>query len=60
MDHHRDRAETPRAKRRLPLASTSPRTRSVLLATAVLVVGISPFAVARTGGNLREGPLPGR
>jgi hypothetical protein len=55
MDHHRDRAETPRAKRRLPLASTSPRTRSVLLATAALVVGISPFAVARTGGNLREG-----
>jgi hypothetical protein len=55
MDHHHDRAEAPRAKRRLPLANTSPRTRSVLLATAVLVVGISPFAVARTGGNLREG-----
>lgn len=34
---------------------TSPRTRSVLLATGLLVVGISPFAVARTGDNLREG-----
>jgi hypothetical protein len=55
MDHHHDPAETPRPKRRPPLANTSPRTRSVLLATTVLVVGISPFAVARTGGNLREG-----
>jgi hypothetical protein len=55
MDHHPDPAETTRSRRRLPLANTSPRTRSVLLATAVLVVGISPFAVARTGGNLREG-----
>jgi hypothetical protein len=53
MDHH-DPAEAHRHRRRLPL-STSPRTRSVLLATGVLVVGISPFAVARTGGNLREG-----
>lgn len=33
----------------------SPRTRSVLLATGLLVLGISPFAVARTGDNLREG-----
>jgi hypothetical protein len=55
MDHHHDPAEAPRRRRRLPLASTSPRTRSVLLATSLLVVGISPFAVARTGGNLREG-----
>ena len=31
------------------------RTRNVLLASAVLAVGISPFAIARTGDNLREG-----
>jgi hypothetical protein len=55
MDHHHDPAEATRTRRRLPLANTSPRTRSVLLATGLLVVGISPFAVARTGGNLREG-----
>jgi hypothetical protein len=55
MDHHHDPAETGRRRRRLPLSDTSPRTRSVLLATGLLVVGISPFAVARTGGNLREG-----
>jgi hypothetical protein len=55
MDHHHDPAEAIRRRRRLPLAGTSPRTRSVLLATGLLVVGISPFAVARTGGNLREG-----
>jgi hypothetical protein len=55
MDHHHDPAEAPRRRRRLQLAGTSPRTRSVLLATGLLVVGISPFAVARTGGNLREG-----
>jgi hypothetical protein len=55
MDHHHDPAETGRRRRRLPLSNTSPRTRSVLLATGLLVVGISPFAVARTGGNLREG-----
>ena len=35
--------------------SGSVRTRSVLLATGVLAVVISPFAVAATGGNLREG-----
>ena len=33
----------------------SPRTRSVLLATGLLVLGITPFAAARTGSNLREG-----
>jgi hypothetical protein len=42
-------------KRRRLLAQRSPRTRSVLLATGLLVVGISPFAVARTGEVLREG-----
>ena len=35
--------------------SGSVRTRSVLLATGVLAVVISPFAVAATGSNLREG-----
>ena len=33
----------------------APRTRSVVLASAVLAVGISPFAVAATGDALREG-----
>jgi hypothetical protein len=33
----------------------SPRTRSVVIATSLLVLGIAPFAVARTGSNLREG-----
>jgi hypothetical protein len=37
------------------LSERSPRTRSVLLATGLLLVGISPFAVARTGEVLREG-----
>jgi len=37
----------------------SPRTRSVLAATVVLVVAISPFAVARTGDLLREGKRNG-
>jgi len=36
-------------------SGSSPRTRSVLLATGLLVVGLSPFAVARTGDALREG-----
>jgi hypothetical protein len=54
MDHRND----PTAKRRrprLPLASNSPRTRSVVIATGLLVLGITPFAAARTGSNLREG-----
>jgi hypothetical protein len=55
MDRHHDPTETGPRRRRLPLSNTSPRTRSVLLATGLLVVGISPFAVARTGGSLREG-----
>ncbi|MEA2154083.1 MAG: hypothetical protein QOE11_223 [Solirubrobacteraceae bacterium] len=58
MDHHEDPASTtPPTRRRLrmPLAGKSPRTRSVVLATGLLVVGISPFAIAKTGSNLREG-----
>jgi hypothetical protein len=58
MDHQHDLDTTParpRRRLRLPLAGTSPRTRSVVLATGLLVLGISPFAIARTGANLREG-----
>ena len=32
-----------------------PRTRSVLLATGLLVVGLAPFGIAATGDSLREG-----
>ncbi len=39
----------------LPLKNKSPRTRSVVLATGLLVLGISPFAIAKTGSNIREG-----
>jgi len=37
----------------------SPRTRSVLLATGLAAVVISPIAVARTGDTLREGKRNG-
>jgi len=43
----------PRASRR------SPRTRSVLAATGLLVIGLSPFAIAKTGDVLREGKRNG-
>lgn len=33
----------------------TPRARSVVLATGVLAVAVSPFALAATGSNLREG-----
>jgi hypothetical protein len=33
----------------------TPRTRSVVVATGVLAVAITPFALAATGSNLREG-----
>ena len=42
------------AKRRLVIGR-APRTRSVLLATGMLVVGIVPFGIAATGDPLREG-----
>lgn len=42
-------------RRRRPSSRRSPTTRSVLLATAVLAVVVSPFAVAATGDVLREG-----
>jgi len=37
------------------LLSRAPRTRSVVAATGLLVLCISPFAAAKTGNNLREG-----
>jgi hypothetical protein len=49
MDHHPEPAEGRRRLRR------SPRTRSVVIATGLLVLGITPFAAARTGSNIREG-----
>ena len=54
MDHRNEPAAT-RPRLRMPLANRSPRTRSVVLATGLLVLGISPFAAARTGSNIREG-----
>lgn len=42
-----------------PKSRRSPRMRSVLVATGVLVVGLSPFAVAKTGDFLREGKRNG-
>jgi hypothetical protein len=41
------------------LRGRAPRTRSVLLATGVLVVGIAPFGIAATGNPLREGKRNG-
>jgi hypothetical protein len=56
MAHTNDVApEGAPGRRRRLLAGRSPRTRSVVVATGLLVVGISPFAVARTGDVLREG-----
>jgi hypothetical protein len=53
----RDQPAARRGWRRF--AGRSPRTRSVLLATGLLALCISPFAVARTGETLREGVLNG-
>jgi hypothetical protein len=46
-------------KRRALLRDRSPRTRSVLLATGVLVVAITPFAAAKTGDALLQGKRNG-
>jgi len=54
MDESAQRAQSEAHKSR-----RSPRTRSVLAATGVLVIGLSPFAVARTGDVLREGKRNG-
>jgi len=46
----------PRPRRfRLPSRESAPRTRSVLLATGLLVVVVAPLGVAATGSSLREG-----
>jgi hypothetical protein len=50
--HQPTEGHTP-AKRRL--FGRAPRTRSVVAATGVLVICITPFAAARTGSDLREG-----
>jgi hypothetical protein len=39
----------------MQLHKKAPRTRSVLLATGLLALGISSFAIAGTGDSLREG-----
>jgi len=44
-----------RAPRRRLAIGRAPRTRSVLLAAGVLVVGLAPFGIAATGDSLREG-----
>ena len=46
-------------KRRRLLRDRAPRTRSVMLATGVLVVAIAPFAVAKTGDALLQGKRNG-
>ena len=55
MDHQHDPAAARRHRLRLPAASRSPRTRSVVIATGMLALAITPFAVAATGSPLREG-----
>jgi hypothetical protein len=55
MDHQHDPAAARRPRRRTPAASRSPRTRSVVIATGMLALAITPFAVAATGSPLREG-----
>ena len=55
MDHQPDPAATRRPRLRMPAASRSPRTRSVVIATGMLALAITPFAVAATGSPLREG-----
>jgi hypothetical protein len=43
------------SRRRRLVIGRAPRTRSVLLATGLLVVAIAPFGIAATGDSLREG-----
>jgi hypothetical protein len=42
-------------RRRRMLMGRAPRTRSVVVATGLLVVALAPFGVAATGDSLREG-----
>jgi len=50
-----DKKSDARAAGRRLVLGRAPRTRSVLLATGVLVVVIAPFGIAATGDPLREG-----
>ncbi len=50
---HQPNEDLTPARRRL--LRRAPRTRSVIAATGLLVICISPFAAAKTGNNLREG-----
>jgi len=50
--HQPTEGHTPTKRR---LFGRAPRTRSVVAATGVLVICITPFAAARTGSDLREG-----
>ena len=52
-------SDEPRRTRRLALRGSAPRTRSVLLATGVLVVAIAPLGIAASGDSLREGKRNG-
>ena len=54
MDHQPDPTKN-RRRLRMPLANTSPRTRSVVIATGMLALAATPLAGAATGQNLREG-----
>jgi hypothetical protein len=55
MDHQHDPAPARRPRLRMPHAKNASRTRSVVIATGMLALAITPFAVAATGSPLREG-----
>lgn len=55
----RTRSSEQSSPKRFALRGSAPRTRSVLLATGVLLVGIAPFGIAATGDSLREGKRNG-
>jgi len=55
----RTRSSEKSSPKRFALRGSAPRTRSVLLATGVLLVGIAPFGIAATGDPLREGKRNG-
>jgi hypothetical protein len=59
MDHRDDPTAKGLRRRRLRFAGASPRTRSVVVATGLLVIGVTPFAAAATGDALREGQRNG-
>ena len=54
-----EQSEGSRSGRRGLLMGKTPRTRSVIVATGLLVVGIAPFGIAATGDTLREGARNG-